>query len=246
MMGGQLWVESHPGSGSTFHFTAIFGAKQGELDSTAAAQRMQSQAATAPGSSRAANQGEPARDAVIPCHILLVEDNAVNQVLAVRLLERQGHSVVVASNGREAVEAFSVKTFDLILMDVQMPVMNGYEATAAIREKEKSGGGRIPIVALTAHAVKGDRERCLEAGMDGYLSKPIKSRELVDLVAAITQSKVSQQVNPGETSGGSNTQQADGHTVTSSPLPASSHNGSGMGDKSLGRGRQTPVTRVRP
>jgi two-component system, sensor histidine kinase and response regulator len=115
-------------------------------------------------------------------HILLAEDNVINQKLAMRLLEKEGHTVVVAGNGRQAVAAFESETFDLILMDVQMPEMNGYEATAAIREKEKAAGGHIPIVAMTAHAMKGDRERCMEAGMDGYLSKPIKAQLLYTTV----------------------------------------------------------------
>jgi two-component system sensor histidine kinase/response regulator len=112
-------------------------------------------------------------------HILLAEDNAINQKLAVRLLEKEGHRVVVASTGCQAVAALESEAFDLILMDVQMPEMNGYEATAAIREKEKAAGGHIPIIAMTAHAMKGDRERCLAAGMDGYVSKPIKTEELI-------------------------------------------------------------------
>ncbi|MCI0485999.1 MAG: PAS domain S-box protein [Blastocatellia bacterium] len=116
------------------------------------------------------------------CYVLLAEDNKVNQMLAVRLLEKEGHRVVVAANGREAVTAFERDDFDLILMDVQMPEMNGYEATAAIRETEKATGGHIPIIAMTAHAMKGDRERCLEAGMDGYVSKPIKPGELFEAI----------------------------------------------------------------
>ncbi len=111
-------------------------------------------------------------------NILLAEDNAVNAKLAVRLLEKQGHAVRLAASGKEAVEAFLAEPFDLILMDVQMPEMDGFEATARIREKEKASGGHVPIVALTAHAMKGDEERCLGAGMDGYLSKPIRSNAL--------------------------------------------------------------------
>ena len=102
-------------------------------------------------------------------HVLLAEDNAVNQKLAARILEKHGHSVVIAANGREALAAFTREAFDLILMDVQMPLMNGYEASQAIRTQEQGGGGHIPIVALTAHAMKGDREICLQAGMDDYL-----------------------------------------------------------------------------
>jgi CheY-like chemotaxis protein len=121
---------------------------------------------------------EPLPEEKTTYHILLAEDNAVNWRLAVRLLEKEGHCVVVAHNGLEAVAAFESRTFDLILMDMQMPEMNGYEATAAIRERERTLGGHIPIIAMTANAMKGDRERCLEAGLDGYISKPIKTKEL--------------------------------------------------------------------
>ena len=114
-----------------------------------------------------------------PLHILLAEDNIVNQKVAARLLEKQGHSVEVASNGTEALAALTADLFDLILMDVQMPVMNGFDTTQAIRTAEQETGKHIPIIALTAHAMKGDRETCLKAGMDDYLGKPIHPRELV-------------------------------------------------------------------
>jgi PAS domain S-box-containing protein len=110
--------------------------------------------------------------------VLLAEDNPVNQKLAVRLLEKQGHAVVLASNGCEAVDMVQRQPFDLVLMDVQMPEMDGFEATAAIRAREKDTGRHIPILAMTAYAMKGDRERCLAAGMDAYVSKPIQPREL--------------------------------------------------------------------
>ena len=113
--------------------------------------------------------------------VLLVEDNAVNQRLASRLLEKRGHFVVVAGNGREALAALEKERFDLVLMDLQMPVMDGFEATAAIRKKE-GGGIHVPVVALTAHAMKGDREKCLAGGMDGYLTKPIRPQELDELL----------------------------------------------------------------
>jgi two-component system sensor histidine kinase/response regulator len=114
--------------------------------------------------------------------VLVAEDNAVNQRLATRLLEKRGHRVTVSGNGREAVEALANQTFDLVLMDVQMPEMDGFEATAAIRANEKHNGTHIPIIALTAHAMKGDKERCLGAGMDGYLTKPIRSQELDEIL----------------------------------------------------------------
>ena len=110
--------------------------------------------------------------------ILLAEDNAVNQVLAVRLLEKRGYSAVVAANGRAAVEAFETQLFHLVLMNIQMSGMDGFEATAAIREAERVTGKHIPIVAMTAHAVKGDQDRCIAAGMDGYVSKAIRSMDL--------------------------------------------------------------------
>jgi PAS domain S-box-containing protein len=111
--------------------------------------------------------------------LLLAEDSVVNQKLAVALLERAGHKVTVAENGRIAVDRIAAEPFDVVLMDVQMPVMDGLEATAAIRAREKATGNHIPIIAMTAHAMKGDREQCLAAGMDGYVSKPIRSEELL-------------------------------------------------------------------
>jgi two-component system, sensor histidine kinase and response regulator len=114
--------------------------------------------------------------------ILLVEDNAINQTLAVRLLEKRGYSVSVAADGQAGVEAFDAGGFELVLMDIQMPRMDGFEATAAIREKEKGTGGHIPIVAMTAHALVGDQERCLAAGMDGYITKPIRTVELFNII----------------------------------------------------------------
>jgi len=119
--------------------------------------------------------------------ILLAEDNVVNQKLAVRLLEKCGHTVVVAVNGLEALAAIERQSFDLVLMDIQMPEMDGLEVTRSIREKERLAGGHLPIVAMTAHAMKGDKETCLETGMDSYISKPINSAELfavLDLVIA--------------------------------------------------------------
>jgi CheY-like chemotaxis protein len=120
--------------------------------------------------------------------VLLAEDNTVNQKLVIRLLERHGHDVTVAFNGREAFDAVKAERFDVVLMDVQMPEMDGLEATAAIRAHEQSNGKHVRIIAMTAHAMKGDRERCLEAGMDSYLPKPIQASDLyaaLDGVAAV-------------------------------------------------------------
>jgi CheY-like chemotaxis protein len=122
------------------------------------------------------------REAHQSLHILLAEDNVVNQVLACRLLEKHGHSVVVAGNGRKALEALDKQKFDLVVMDVSMPEMDGFEAVAAIRTREEKTGSHIPIIAMTAHAMKGDCERCLAAGMDAYISKPIQPNELIQAI----------------------------------------------------------------
>jgi PAS domain S-box-containing protein len=120
-----------------------------------------------------------------PLRVLLVEDSLVNQKLVKALLEREGHRVAVANDGQEAVAAFRTTPFDLVLMDVQMPQMDGLEATAAIRQAEKPKGTHVPIIAMTAHAMQGDRERCLEAGMDDYLAKPVRAQRLFDTIAEV-------------------------------------------------------------
>ena len=117
--------------------------------------------------------------------ILLVEDNSVNRLVAMRLLEKRGHTVVQATNGREALAILNdaaIAGFDCVLMDVQMPEMDGFECTAMIRAREQTTGVRLPIIAMTAHAMKGDEARCLAAGMDGYLSKPIEPDEFFDVI----------------------------------------------------------------
>jgi signal transduction histidine kinase/CheY-like chemotaxis protein len=146
---------------------------------------------------------EPGQRAVLPSsmlpaelperrlHVLLAEDNAVNQRLAASLLERRGHKVTIASNGREAVEAVRQRAFDVVLMDVQMPEMGGFEATAAIRAAEADRGSRLPIVAMTAHAMKGDRERCLAAGMDEYITKPLDPKQLCAIVERMAEGRPS-------------------------------------------------------
>jgi CheY-like chemotaxis protein len=117
--------------------------------------------------------------------ILLAEDSPTNQLLATAFLEEQGHSVVVARNGLQAVEKFHDEEFDFILMDVHMPEMDGLEATRLIRQRELSTGRRIPIIAMTASAMDGDRERCLESGMDDYVSKPMQTDELFAALARV-------------------------------------------------------------
>jgi PAS domain S-box-containing protein len=170
MMGGRIWLESQPGRGTTFHFIIKMAIGKAAV------------LATPPGRTAAAIN---AAEALVPkptlppavrsLHILLAEDQPINQLLAVRMLQKRGHTVVVANNGREAVAALARESFDLVLMDIQMPEMDGFEATRAIRLGEQNTGRHIPIIALTAHAMREDRQRCLAAGCDDYLSKPISS-----------------------------------------------------------------------
>jgi signal transduction histidine kinase/DNA-binding response OmpR family regulator len=133
--------------------------------------------------------------------ILLAEDNAVNQLLASRLLEKHGHNVVTAGNGRAALDLLNKATFDLILMDIQMPGMDGFETTTVIRKDEESTGKHLPIIAMTAHAMEGDRARCLAAGMDGYISKPIKVEDLIDAIEKLSRVPVVAEVATTATRG---------------------------------------------
>jgi signal transduction histidine kinase/ActR/RegA family two-component response regulator len=177
MMGGKIWVESEPGQGSCFHFTT-----RAALAPLHAATNHRSSASEA--LSREAIVNAPPR-----LRILLAEDNPVNQKVASRLLGKQGHSITLAINGHEVLAALERAEFDLILMDVQMPQMDGMQASRAIREKEMGTQRHIPIIALTAHAMSGDRERFLAAGMDGYASKPIHPEELTREMARICVTK---------------------------------------------------------
>jgi CheY-like chemotaxis protein len=124
----------------------------------------------------------PARHAY---RILIAEDNLVNQRVAIYMLEKQGHQVAGAMNGEEALAAMERENFELVLMDVQMPKMDGFQATRLIRAKEKETGLHIPIIAMTAHAMKGDREKCLDVGMDDYIAKPLNVKQLSETIARV-------------------------------------------------------------
>ena len=170
MMGGKIWVESSTSHGSSFHFTVPFGTAENSVAADGAC---------ANSSRDNAGRVLVSRRAL---RVLLVEDNVINQKLGVRILEKAGHTVSVASDGEEALEALQQNTFDVILMDLHMPKMDGIETTKAIRKREQEGGRRQTIVAMTACAMVGDREKCLAAGMDGYVSKPIRVDELLDTI----------------------------------------------------------------
>jgi CheY-like chemotaxis protein len=168
--------------------------KQSELwDAIVTALNVPGQQKSRTSSSAAARTRARARQ---PLRVLLAEDNPVNQEVALRLLERRGHSVIVAENGRQALTAIGRHKFDLVLMDVQMPEMGGLEATQLIREKEKSTGEHLPILAMTAHAMQGDRERCIAAGMDGYLAKPIDPKSFLQTVEGISQRAAQSETAP--------------------------------------------------
>ncbi len=196
LMGGHMWVDSEFGKGSTFHFTALFGTSN-PVD----AECPEGNADPNCQPTTSATEKLPQAAPVQGLNILLAEDNIVNQRVAVAVLERRGHAVQPVGNGKEALDALACECFDLILMDVQMPLMDGFEATAAIRQKEERTGRHIPIIAMTAHAMKGDRERCLEAGMDDYLSKPVVPKEMHAVVERWGRADKQVQKLPGSSRG---------------------------------------------
>ncbi|NLT67066.1 MAG: response regulator [Acidobacteria bacterium] len=164
MMNGEIWVQSRPHQGSTFHFTALL-----KLGRGAVAQQAPKPAASAVRQGRSLN-------------VLLAEDTPTNQKVAEYLLKKRGHKVHIAHNGRQAVEMLKRRDYDVVLMDVQMPVMDGFQATAEIRALSDQAKAHVPIVAMTAHALKGDAERCLAHGMDAYVSKPVQAEKLIEIV----------------------------------------------------------------
>jgi CheY-like chemotaxis protein len=172
-MGGELEVHSAVDAGSSFSFTI-------SLSRAPAEQIVRSKGA--PREIQPASQAPSTAEPVEKLHVLLAEDVVANQMLVRHALAKRGHTLEIARDGREAVERAAAGRFDVILMDVQMPGLDGYQATAAIRALPQ--GAQVPIIALTAHAMAGDRERCLAAGMNDYLAKPLDIRRLVELVEA--------------------------------------------------------------
>ena len=175
LMDGRIWVESASGKGSVFHFTARFGLAGEKRELLPGPIENLSVLAAEPLS-------DPAPAPSRKLHVLVGEDNPMNQKLVSELLKKRGHTFVLADDGHAVLAEYQSKSFDVILMDIQMPGLDGIQATAAIREIERQTGRHTPIIAQTAHAIKGNRERCLAAGMDEYVSKPIDPRQLLELV----------------------------------------------------------------
>ena len=182
LMGGRIWLESAPGQGSVFHFSLQLAPALPSV--TAAAEPVAPLPAVAP---LAAGAPLAAAAAHSGLQVLLVEDHPINQMLAIKLIERAGHRVTLAQNGQEGLDACMAQAFDVVFMDMQMPVMDGLAATRAIRAHEAQQGlRRTPIIAMTANAQASDRQACAEAGMDDFLSKPFKAEDLRGMLTRLT------------------------------------------------------------
>jgi PAS domain S-box-containing protein len=200
MMGGRIELASQLGQGSTFSCTVPLR-RANDPPASESQPRLLEQLKDLPSlvvDRHAGTRGLLEQTAPRPLRILLAEDTPANQKLTVQLLRRRGHTVVVAQNGQEAVERLGQEPFDVVLMDVQMPVMDGFQATGEIRRMQQGAPTRTPIIAMTAHALKGDRERCLAAGMDAYLSKPINAQELIALIERLANPPCVAQPTPAQ------------------------------------------------
>ncbi|MDC0358680.1 response regulator [Oligoflexia bacterium] len=188
-MGGKIWVESVVNVGSAFHITIPFPYQKSlQADTTVSGAFQQPGNAASPSEDE---QPQALNDSVSQENasqtILVVDDNRINQKLAAALLEHHGYHVVIAENGEVALEVLDTQEVHVVLMDLQMPVLDGIAATSCIREREKETGARLPIIALTAHATEQDRQRCLQAGMDDYISKPFKRADFYAVVERFLQ-----------------------------------------------------------
>lgn len=236
LMNGRIWVQSEPGHGSRFHFT--LRTRQSSQPSLAAEHAAtvaevkrpsgRSWAAVRAGSDRAAITSEstkpsgfgretPPQKAQRPLKILVADDHPANVQLLCRILEKHGHQLKSASDGSEAVRMFEQNEFDIILMDVQMPEMDGYQATAAIRERERDTQSHVPIIAVTAHVMKGDRETCLAAGMDAYLSKPVSAAEVVTLIDSLSDNQTNLSATSATSTGFVHSAPSTAEAVSSGP-----------------------------